>query len=53
MDYSYHVNYTAERQQWQDSLIQSVAKRTEKQEHPWGKVGRLPAVLRRFPPPSF
>ena len=34
-DYSYHVNYTPERQAWQDWAIQTVVARTKPQSHPW------------------
>ena len=34
-DYAYHVNYTKERQLWQDKVIKRVVSRTEPQPHPW------------------
>lgn len=34
-DYSYHVNYTEERQRWQDWAIETVVARTSSQSHPW------------------
>eukprot|EP00941_MAST-03F_sp_MAST-3F-sp1_P001119 g1119.t1 len=35
LDYDYHVNYTKERQLWQDAIIKSVVQRTEPQPNPW------------------
>eukprot|EP00301_Raphidiophrys_heterophryoidea_P006514 c12624_g1_i4.p1 GENE.c12624_g1_i4~~c12624_g1_i4.p1 ORF type:complete len:650 (-),score=176.97 c12624_g1_i4:284-2233(-) len=35
VDYSYHVNYTIERQEWQDMAIRSVVVRTQTQPRPW------------------
>mmetsp|Transcript_6645 Transcript_6645/g.16238 ORF Transcript_6645/g.16238 Transcript_6645/m.16238 type:complete len:331 (+) Transcript_6645:121-1113(+) len=34
-DYKYHVNYTKERQEWQDHVIETVVLRDEAQENPW------------------
>eukprot|EP00050_Salpingoeca_kvevrii_P009904 m.5432 g.5432 ORF g.5432 m.5432 type:complete len:556 (+) comp2513_c0_seq1:125-1792(+) len=34
-DYDYHVNYTKERQLWQDDVIRNIAQRTEPQSRPW------------------
>eukprot|EP00435_Cladocopium_sp_Y103_P021565 s2789_g5.t1 len=34
-DYSYHVNYTKERQLWQDQAIKSVISRVVEQPAPW------------------
>jgi len=34
-DYSYHTNYTRERQEWQDSAVDSVVARTKPQANPW------------------
>ena len=34
-DYTYHVNYTQERQLWQDRAVESVVARTEAQANPW------------------
>ena len=34
-DYSYHVNYTRERQLWQDTIVKSVVVRTDPQVRPW------------------
>lgn len=34
LDYTYHVNYTPERQRWQDSVIKSVVTRTHPQTQP-------------------
>mmetsp|Transcript_36464 Transcript_36464/g.65554 ORF Transcript_36464/g.65554 Transcript_36464/m.65554 type:complete len:657 (+) Transcript_36464:36-2006(+) len=35
LDYSYHVNYTKERQEWQDHAIRTVITRTQPQTAPW------------------
>mmetsp|Transcript_100870 Transcript_100870/g.159028 ORF Transcript_100870/g.159028 Transcript_100870/m.159028 type:complete len:719 (+) Transcript_100870:115-2271(+) len=35
LDYGYHVNYTKERQEWQDSVISQVSERTAAQSNPW------------------
>lgn len=35
LDFSWHGNYTPERQEWQDNLVQSVFLRTQKQPRPW------------------
>lgn len=35
LDYSYHVNYTQERQKWQDHAIRSVITRTKPHQSPW------------------
>ena len=34
-DYGYHVNYSAERQRWQDQAVLSVVMRTNPQPRPW------------------
>ena len=34
-DYGYHVNYTPERQRWQDEAVRSVVMRTNPQPRPW------------------
>jgi hypothetical protein len=34
-DYSYHNNFTEERQLWQDDVIRNVVIRTERQARPW------------------
>jgi hypothetical protein len=34
-DYSYHTNYTPERQLWQDRAVDSVVARTNAQAQPW------------------
>ena len=34
-DYSYHVNYTRERQLWQDTVIKAAVTRTDPQPAPW------------------
>ncbi len=34
-DYSWHVNYTVERQVWQDIAIRSCLGKTEPQTRPW------------------
>ena len=36
-DYTYHTNYTRERQLWQDQIIDSVVARSEPQLYPWVK----------------
>jgi hypothetical protein len=35
VDYSYHTNYTKERQEWQDRAIDSVVNRTAPVANPW------------------
>ena len=35
LDYGYHVNYTEERQLWQDRVVNSVVMRTNPQTSPW------------------
>ena len=35
IDYSYHTNYTKERQEWQDRAIDSVVNRTAPVANPW------------------
>eukprot|EP00299_Pterocystis_sp_00344_P012978 c6304_g1_i1.p1 GENE.c6304_g1_i1~~c6304_g1_i1.p1 ORF type:complete len:622 (-),score=93.62 c6304_g1_i1:73-1938(-) len=35
IDYNYHVNYTRERQVWQDAVVRSVVRRTQPQPRPW------------------
>ena len=35
MDYSYHADYPAERQLWQDDVIKSVVVKTKAQMQPW------------------
>ena len=35
LDYSYHVNYTEQRQLWQDRAVNSVVVRTDPQTNPW------------------
>lgn len=35
LDYSYHVNYTRARQDWQDHAIRTVITRTQPQPTPW------------------
>ena len=34
-DYNYHVNYTRERQAWQDHVIKSIVLRHREQSEPW------------------
>ena len=35
VDYSYHTNYTEERQLWQDKIVADVAVRMHSQDRPW------------------
>jgi len=35
LDYAYHVNYTPQRQFWQDKVIKTTTIRQIAQEHPW------------------
>ena len=34
-DYRYHVHYSQARQEWQDSVVDSVVMRTSPQANPW------------------
>ena len=34
-DYKYHVHYSQARQEWQDSVVDSVVMRTSPQANPW------------------
>ena len=47
-DYSYHVNYTPERQLWQDVAIKSCVGKTEPQARPWIIFSCGPMVQRNL-----
>ena len=35
LDYSYHMNYTEARQQWQDGIVERVVSQMPPQKRPW------------------